>query len=219
MLAELETERERHLAPIAVRIHRAWPAVVLATSLMAHAAWGGEKMGMTWAKGGHHNGLAIDAVSCSAGDRSCDPYVGDTVCSAALPLLCLKQDGSPRPNYAIHDSGGAMRDEFYRGWAGGHLATTLPVVGSSIGSSESADAACAAAFGTGWRMAEFHDGRYLPGMKHDRHYGSARYWNSASPWSAQDSRAGGWAFWAYGNVRDDTRFWVRIDDQRANCWD
>jgi hypothetical protein len=29
----------------------------------------------------------------------------------------------------------------------------------------------------------------------------------------------GWGFAAFGNVRDDTRFWVRINDQKANCWD
>lgn len=198
---------------------RAWAsAAALAALVPGNPAWGAEKMGMTWAKAGHHNGLAIDGVGCLAGDRSCNAYVGDTACSAALPVLCLKRDGSPRPNYAIHDTGGAMHDEFYRGWASGHLATTLPIVGTTLTSAAGADAVCAEAFGAGWRMAEFHDGRYMPGMKHDQHYGSARYWGSESPWSIGDSLAGGWAFWAYGNVRDDTRFWVRIDDQPANCW-
>jgi hypothetical protein len=28
----------------------------------------------------------------------------------------------------------------------------------------------------------------------------------------------GWGFSAYGNVRSDTRFWVYINDQQANCW-
>lgn len=29
----------------------------------------------------------------------------------------------------------------------------------------------------------------------------------------------GWGFLALGAVRSDTRFWVAIDDQPANCWD
>ena len=29
----------------------------------------------------------------------------------------------------------------------------------------------------------------------------------------------GWGFKALGHVRDDSRFWVYIDDQSANCWD
>jgi hypothetical protein len=29
----------------------------------------------------------------------------------------------------------------------------------------------------------------------------------------------GWAFYAYGNLPDDARFGVHIDDQPANCWD
>lgn len=28
----------------------------------------------------------------------------------------------------------------------------------------------------------------------------------------------GWGLRAFGNVREDTRFWVRINDQKANCW-
>ncbi len=29
----------------------------------------------------------------------------------------------------------------------------------------------------------------------------------------------GWGFVAFGHVRADSRFWVSIDDQPANCWD
>ena len=28
----------------------------------------------------------------------------------------------------------------------------------------------------------------------------------------------GWGMSAFGNVRSDTRFWVHINDQPANCW-
>jgi hypothetical protein len=173
--------------------------------------------GMTWAKAGHDARLGIDAVACAAGD-GCDAYAGDTACTAALPVLCLKQDGSTRPNYMVHPAGGVMPDAFYRGWASGHIATTAPVVGNLLTSAAQADGLCEAAFGAGWRMAEHHDGRWIQGMGTDRYYGNVGLWHSDSPWSSSQSDGGGWAFWAYGNVRDDTRFWVRIIGQPANCW-
>ena len=79
--------------------------------------------------------------------------------------------------------------DFYHGWKGGHVAITPPVRGDQLMSLETADHLCAMNFGAGWRMADFH---------HD---------------------AGGWAWHAYGDVRDDSRFWVAIYDQAANCWD
>ncbi|MEK8034861.1 hypothetical protein AACH06_28925 [Ideonella sp. DXS29W] len=174
---------------------------------------------MTWVKGRHLPSLGIDAVGCHGPGGSCDPYEGDTSCKASLPVLCLKVDGSPRPNYQVDHTGGGEVDAFYRGWARGHIATTTPVLGTSLGSAAKADALCAASFGPGWRMAEFHDGRYVPGMSTDKFYGNDQHWHSASPWTSGEPTRGGWAFWAYGNVRDDTRLWVRINDQRANCWD
>jgi hypothetical protein len=77
---------------------------------------------------------------------------------------------------------------FYDGWAKGHIATTMPIQGTALVTATTGDAFCNATFGNGWKMAEFHNGD------------------------------GGWAFRAYGNVRDDQRFWVRISDQPANCW-
>lgn len=39
-------------------------------------------------------------------------------------------------------------------------------------------------------------------------------------WRAAEFHDGwGWTFQAFGHVRADTRFWVKIDDQPANCWD
>lgn len=191
-------------------------SVGLVVACLSWPAMAGDK-GMTWAKAGHDARLGIDAVACASGD-DCDAYAGDTACTVALPVLCLKQDGSPRPNYMVHPAGGVMPDAFYRGWAAGHIATTAPVVGKLLTSAAQADALCEANFGAGWRMAEHHDGRWMQGMGADRHYGNG-LWHTDSPWSGSRAQGGGWAFWAYGNVRDDTRFWVRIIDQRANCWD
>ncbi len=79
----------------------------------------------------------------------------------------------------------------WRGWAAGHITTTNPVEGQHLQSYQQASQMCARQFGEGWKMAQFHDGV-----------------------SKQ-----GWMFEAYGNVRSDTRFWVYIRDQKANCWD
>lgn len=155
-------------------------ALLLAAPL-AHAADG---KGMTWSKLSHNSHLAIDQVGCNGGaPDGCNPYQGDTSCKSIRPVLCLKTDNSPRPPYTPDNS------EFYDGWAGGHIATTLPIRGDALLSRSVADKMCSASFGSGWRMAEFHD-----------------------------NPSGGWGFRAYGNVRSDQHFWVSVNDQRANCW-
>lgn len=79
--------------------------------------------------------------------------------------------------------------DFYTGWIGGTIALTPPVTGTLMTSKSAADGLCEMYVGSGYEMAEFHH----PG--------------------------GGWNFWAFGNIDGSTRFWVRIDDQPANCWD
>ena len=80
---------------------------------------------------------------------SCNPYVGDTHCSKALPVLCVRKDGSAAPSgYSFG---------FYNGWIEGSLASTAPVAGTSLTSRDRADALCRAELGDGWVMAEFHD--------------------------------------------------------------
>jgi hypothetical protein len=191
--------------------------------------------GMTWGKSSHDNNLGIDLVGCygsplPTGQTSCNAYTGDTSCATKLPVLCIKKDNSPRPNYAVPlPSLGVKEAAYYKGWAGGHLATTLPTVGSSIApplltngqintSPYTGDNICKTTFGDGWKMAEHHDGKYVSGMGLNYIYGNTS-WNSVSPWPASGLLSGGWSFYAYGNVRNDMRYWVRINDQPANCWD
>jgi hypothetical protein len=177
------------------------------------------KKGMTWAKATHDDRLGIDLVSCyghplvggSPGGSPCNAYDGDTSCSESLPILCIKLDGSLRPPYAITSPGHAMSAEFYRGWAGGHIQLTAPIQGLELTSLDTANAMCRAAFGDGYRMAEFHDSRWVPGMGSDRYFGDT--------WPVEHLRGGGWHWYAYGDIRDDTRFWVSINDQTSNCWD
>ncbi|WP_295451380.1 CARDB domain-containing protein [uncultured Thiodictyon sp.] len=175
---------------------------------------GSARKGMTWGSA-HDNALGIDRIGCGT---YCDAYKGETSCSVALPVLCLKVDGSPRPNYAVPTScpGVAMTCDYYNGWAEGKTAATVPTAGTSLNSVTAGDALCQSQFGAGWRMAEFHDGRRLPGMGLNRLYGSVG--DSASPWPTTGTSPGGWAFYAYGNLSPDMRYWVKIDGQPANCW-
>ncbi len=84
-----------------------------------------------------------------------------------------------------------LPQDFYSGWVKGQLGATRPVVGVTLKSAEAASALCLAELGAGWRMAEFHDG--------------------GGGWGLQGERSAG--------LRAGTRYWVRISDQRGNCWD
>ncbi|MFE2720835.1 hypothetical protein [Kitasatospora sp. NPDC059327] len=123
------------------------------------------------------------------GGTSSDAYHGDTPPSASLPVLCLNVDGSPVPV--------GINPGFYTGWAQGTVALSRPVKGSRLNSRAAADTICQATFGSGWREAEFHDGHFGPDL----------------------SQTGGWTFWAYGNIPNNTRFWTAIIGQPANPWD
>jgi hypothetical protein len=159
------------------------------------------RKGMTWGVGARLSADdAIVFVSChgrpAIEGHGCEAYVGDTVCSRKRPLLCLSPDGRERPDgIATPASGGAMEAGFYSGWSGGRVALTRAVRGNRFARRTDADAYCAATFGGGWRVAEHHDGVTV------------------------DGRHGGWGFVAIGRVADTSRFWVAIDDTRANCWD
>jgi hypothetical protein len=113
---------------------------------------------------------------------SCNPYKGDTSCRVVLPVLCFQGKGLPQP--AGIDAGQ------YKGWSGGVLGATQPVMGAILTSNAAGTARCEKELGAGWRMAEFHD---------------------AGGWGMQGQRGLGLA--------PNTRFWVHINDQPGNCWD
>jgi hypothetical protein len=146
-----------------------------------------------------------------AGCGSCDPYQGDTSCSTSLPILCIKPANLRRLSYAVTGSGHAMPPEYYRGWTGGYIGLTSPVAGTSLTSLAAANTLCANTFGSGYRMAEHHDGRWISGM------GLSQYFGLTWPAPSQ-TQAGGWDWYAYGSISGSTRFWVYINDQAGNCW-
>lgn len=206
-------------------MHTKSVGLTLTLALLAGAGMAAERNGMTWGSYGHRASLGVDMVGCHGQPGpACDAYEGDTSCAAALPLLCARIDDSPRPNYKVMRSGGSFPDAFYLGWLGGHIATTLPVVGNTLTHPGPGDEPgnpnhiCRQAFGPGWRIAEHHDGRWVPGMDVGQYYGNEA-WNSPSPWPGRKvAEVGGWTTTAYGHVRSDTRFWVRVRGQNANCW-
>lgn len=95
--------------------------------------------------------LNTASASCgksSGGDWLCNPYEGDTVCSAALPLLCILDIDAAVPT-TIENS---------KYWSGGVLAKSSPQRGTNISTLKNANDICADSFGKGWRVASFHDG-------------------------------------------------------------
>ena len=150
--------------------------VVAFTLLPVAPASAANGNGMTWTKVSSYNSGAV-RVGCSG----CDAYAGDTACTNSLPVLCIYQSSVPDPDPSV--------SSYYNGWSGGHVGLTTPVQGNQLYSLTNANSLCVGQFGSGWRMAEFHDGN------------------------------GGWNFRAFGFPADNVRFWTYIDDQPANCWD
>jgi hypothetical protein len=126
------------------KTRRFW-TLVLTLSLLPAMALAASGNGLTWAKSSHDSTLGTDKVGCSG----CNAYVGDTSCTTALPVLCIKFDGSPNPGIAT---------TYYNGWTKGHIALTTPVRGDKLFSLTYADYVCELHFGAGYQMAEFHDG-------------------------------------------------------------
>lgn len=79
-------------------------------------------------------------------------HYGDTLVTNKLPVLCFHRTGESEPP-GLH----AYYPAETNSWSRGDYAASREVVGASLISLASANAVCSAQFGTGWRMAEFHD--------------------------------------------------------------
>ncbi|GAB3157978.1 hypothetical protein GCM10027290_60280 [Micromonospora sonneratiae] len=140
------------------------------------------RKGMTWTVLGQQG----DYVHVGR-DGQTDAYAGDTTVDQYLSALCLLVDARPAPAIPFdHDNG----------WARGAVKVTAPIRGDALTSRAQGDSICASTFGAGWRLAEFHDGR----------------------WGTDFVFSGGWSFWAAGVLTPGTRFWTAISDQPANPW-
>jgi hypothetical protein len=105
--------------------------------------------GMTWKFLGANTTTGTISVGCS----NCNGYQGDTPCTTALPILCIKKSGAgfPLPKPASVDNS----NQYYQ-WSGGVVGTTKPTVPPAKRSD--ANALCVREFGPDWRVAEHHDG-------------------------------------------------------------
>ena len=152
------------------------------TSDEGFAAGRGGCQGMTWALHKQINGK----VQLGA-DHSTNPFVGDRSCDYRFPVLCINVVGWSAP-------GNSHGEDYSIGWSGGHVRASNAVSGHDINTRDKANAVCENTFGTGWRMAEWHDGQL------------GKY--------ATD----GWEMWAYGAMPLGLRYWVANNDQPANPW-
>ncbi|GHC67928.1 hypothetical protein [Streptomyces flavofungini] len=174
------------MRPIKLALSLGGAALLVAAGAASPAAAAPDNNGkaMTWT-------LLADGPSGTVqvgGGPLSNAYTGDTAVTTALPVLCLKIDNSSAPT--------GITPSFYAGWARGTVAASSPLRGTRLTSRAVADGVCANSFGAGWRMAEFHDGRYGPNLE----------------------SSGGWSYWAKGDVPAGTRFWTAINDQPANPW-
>ena len=152
------------------------------------------RKGMTWVKLRHDRRSGEDTVGC----KGCDTSRGDTSCTEARPILCLRVDHSP--SRAYNPPG------WPSGWAQGHVGLTTPVLGTAL-SLGAADAQCAATFGKGFRMAMSSDGEN-DGHGNDENVVWAAVGNLDDRYDLSTP--------AYDATR---RFWVYNPRRPANCWD
>jgi hypothetical protein len=107
--------------------------------------------GLTFRTGPDAKAQGIFTASCGKNDASellCNPYQGDTLCDARLPLLCLLDIDAPVPegSYEITH------------WTGGVTSLSPPRRADEFETLAEANAFCAKSFGPDWRVASFHDG-------------------------------------------------------------
>jgi hypothetical protein len=94
-------------------------------------------------------GPEISMLSCQS-DRNqqpCNPFQGDQLCTASLPLACYKPSSEPAP-----------RNPKVPSLRSGEIRPSRPATGSQLPDLASANALCVAEFGEGWRVLAYHDG-------------------------------------------------------------
>jgi subtilisin family serine protease len=108
---------------------------------------------MTWRALSRQNDVTLvgsDASSSRPTDGTTNAYSGDASITKSLPVLCLNVNNTPKPSN--------ITTTFYSGWSSGRILLSNSIRGSLLTSLAVANKVCADQFGTGWRMAAFHDG-------------------------------------------------------------
>jgi hypothetical protein len=109
--------------------------------------------GMTWRLVSTNAPTGTIRVGCA---DECDARHGDTDCTAALPLLCIKKTGAGFP---LPLPASVNNTSYYNKWSGGVVGTTsAKVPPKTLAGANGANDLCVKEFGADWRVAEFHDG-------------------------------------------------------------
>jgi hypothetical protein len=109
----------------------------------------GKIKGMTWTLFDDSEEIAgYSHVGCHANpESSCDQFLGDTMCTEKLPVLCIEKSTSVSIGSTSKGPAHSL----------GNIQVTDAVEGTSLTSSAAADQICKTEFGDAWRMAEWHD--------------------------------------------------------------
>jgi hypothetical protein len=133
-----------------MRLSRIAPAtVLLSLALCGTALAGPGGKGMTWKLISTNAPTGTVRVGCS----NCNGYQGDTPCTTALPILCIRKSG---PGFPLPKPASVNDTDIYYKWSGGIVGTTAPTPAPAKRSE--ANALCVREFGADWRVAEHHDG-------------------------------------------------------------
>ena len=125
--------------------------------------------GITYRKLEHDTPTNTDRIGCP----NCDAISGNTSCYNSHSLVCFKNQRLGRPNYLIR----SPNTEY--GWTEGSIGGTNDYMGCLISSRLKADIICVEKYGTGWKIANSEEGRFIQGMMNDSHTGST--WINTQP--------------------------------------
>lgn len=98
-------------------------------------------------------GADVSFLSCflDKTQAPCNPFEGDQLCTAQLPMACYKPGNRVPP--------GLDKAGLGEGYSpGGEVRTTAPVAASSFAARTDADKYCSAQLGAGWQILEYHVG-------------------------------------------------------------
>lgn len=133
--------------------------------------------------------LALPAPQDRPRDGGCDAERGDTACSRALPVLCIKTpERRPRTPVVVDANSGRITAP--PASEGLLLGASPALRGDSLASQQSGTHACERALGSGWRMVSYQD---------------STSWTTAPHRHDSLAQATG-------------RFWVAVGDAPGNCW-
>ena len=185
-------------------------AILLAICVIAEA----NTKGMTWTvikNFANQNGYSMVEVGCNG----CNPYVGDTLCSTELPILCYSKNDFNRPPYNSPACTTAGCNQWFQSpWSGGYISITPKnFKGSYFSNINDPDKLCMTYLGMEFRAVYHGLGSYIQSMSSTQYFYSS--WPSASSGLRQP---GGWNSFGYGQIKVTGRFWAFNKNAPANCW-